>query len=170
MSNPRAGSKPGIEGIRGAAVHLATVGPAGYSPIAPGTVGSLVGVALVEIIRHLVAGRGAFDGVVAALAVIIYACGVWAAGRAEAFYGVTDPGAVVIDEVAGQMVVFLALPAPGWIALLAGFVLFRIFDVVKPFPARRAEHLSGGWGIMTDDIVAGVYGAAALFLLGFVVR
>ncbi|MGH9397457.1 MAG: phosphatidylglycerophosphatase A family protein [Terriglobia bacterium] len=149
---------------------MATVGPAGHSPIAPGTAGSLVGLALVEIIQRLPIGRSGFDAVVAALIVAVYVGGVWAAGQAEGFYGMTDPGAVVIDEVAGQMVVFLAHPAPGLVALAAGFVLFRVFDIVKPFPARRAEHLPGGWGIMTDDIVAGAYGAAALFLLGFVLR
>lgn len=106
----------------------------------------------------------------AVLAAVIYACGVWASGRAERFYRATDPGAVVIDEVAGQIVVFLARPMAGWTVLLAGFILFRIFDVIKPFPAGRAERLPGGWGIMTDDVVAGAYGAAALFLLAFVFR
>ncbi|MGH9450795.1 MAG: phosphatidylglycerophosphatase A family protein [Terriglobia bacterium] len=170
MSNPRGGSKSAAQGKAGVVVRLATVGPAGLSPIAPGTVGSLVGAALVEIIHHLVVGRGAFDGAMAAAIIAVYACGVWAAGRAEVYFAETDPGAVVIDEVAGQMLVFIALPTVGWTSLLAGFIIFRILDVVKPFPARRAEHLPGGWGIMTDDIVAGTYGAVALFLLGFVLR
>lgn len=151
-----------------AAVDLATVGPVGRVPAAPGTAGSLVGVVLAAAVEtwlpsHVIVG-------LAVLAAAIYACGVWAAGRAERFYQVTDPGAVVIDEVAGQIVVFLARPLAGWPVLLAGFVLFRIFDVTKPFPARRAEHLPGGWGIMTDDMVAGAYGAVALFFLAIAFR
>ena len=153
----------------GAAVHLATVGPAGHFPVAPGTAGSVVGVILVVIIHRLLPGSGGLCGV-AIVAAVVYGVGVWAAGRAEKFYGVRDPGAVVIDEVGGQMLVFLSHAPSGWLALLAGLVLFRIFDVLKPFPARRAERLPGGWGIMTDDIVAGAYGAAALFLLGYAIR
>ncbi len=96
----------------------------------------------------------------------IFALGVWAAGHAERFFDRIDPGEVVIDEVVGQIITFLARPdAPGKY-LLAGFILFRIFDVVKPFPVRRAERLPGGWGIMLDDVVAGVYSLAALSLFG----
>lgn len=151
-----------------AAVDLATLGPVGHVPAAPGTAGSLVGVALAATIETL-APLHAVVGL-AALAVVIYACGVWAAGRAERFYHATDPSAVVIDEVAGQIVVFLARPVAGWPVWLAGFVLFRILDVIKPFPAGRAERLPGGWGIMTDDVVAGAYGAVLLYILAFVFR
>ncbi|MGH9353946.1 MAG: phosphatidylglycerophosphatase A family protein [Terriglobia bacterium] len=154
----------------GAAVRLATVGPVGHFPIAPGTAGSVVGVILTILIRRLLLARWEFSGVMAAAIIVIFAAGVWAAAKAEQFYGETDPGSVVVDEVAGQMVVFLFHAAAGWLALLAGFILFRFFDVLKPFPARRSEHLPGGWGIMTDDLIAGAYGAAALFLVGFAIR
>ena len=77
---------------------------------------------------------------------------------------------VVIDEVAGQMITFLARPDGGWRWWLAGFVVFRILDVLKPFPAGRAEHLPGGWGVMTDDVIAGFYSLATLLLLGFVFK
>jgi phosphatidylglycerophosphatase A len=106
----------------------------------------------------------------AGAALSIFFVGAWAAGRAEKFFGRTDPGHVVIDEVAGQLITFLARPDASWKWLLAGFVLFRFFDVVKPFPARRAERLRGGWGIMTDDVLAGLYGMAALLVLGAVLK
>jgi phosphatidylglycerophosphatase A len=104
------------------------------------------------------------------VAAALFALGVWAAGRAEEFFGRVDPGQVVIDEVVGQMVTLLAHPRASWTWLLAGFLLFRVFDVIKPFPARRAEHIHGGWGIMLDDVVAGVYGLLVLGVLGFVAR
>jgi phosphatidylglycerophosphatase A len=77
---------------------------------------------------------------------------------------------VVIDEVAGQMVAFLLVPHASWKLLLAGFALFRFFDVTKPFPAGRAERLPGGWGIMVDDVIAGAYALGALAFLGYIIR
>ncbi|MGH9327302.1 MAG: phosphatidylglycerophosphatase A family protein [Terriglobia bacterium] len=152
----------------GAAVKLATVGPVGYFPIAPGTAGAVVGVALtVALHRCRVHHWASSVGIVAA---VIYVAGVWAASRAERAFGVTDPSHVVIDEVAGQCVAFILQPAGGWAWLLGGFILFRVFDVLKPFPARRSERLPEGWGIMTDDIVAGGYSAVVLFLLRLVFR
>lgn len=152
----------------GVAVRLATVGPAGHFSIAPGTAGSAVGVAIVAILQRLPLQHLAYwEG---AVAIAVFAVGVWSAGQAEKFYGMTDPGPVVIDEVAGQMAVFLFNPPASWLALGVGFIFFRIFDVLKPFPARRAERLPRGWGIMTDDLVAGAYGAAALLLLGSAIR
>lgn len=154
----------------GSAVQLATVGPVGHFPVAPGTAGSLVGVVLTALVQRLSPAPWAYSLTMGGMIAVIFAVGVWAAGRAERFYGKQDPGCVVIDEVAGQMVVFLFRAGTGWLTLLAGFILFRVFDVLKPFPARRAEHLRGGWGIMCDDMAAGVYGAAALFLVGLAIR
>lgn len=154
----------------GAAARLATVGPVGHCPGAPGTAGSLVGVILTAVIERLVHAPWAYSLTMGVVIATIFVVGVWAAGGAERFYGEQDPGCVVIDEVAGQMVVFIFQPVAGWLVLLAGFILFRVFDVLKPFPARRAEHLPGGWGIMCDDLAAGAYGAAALFLVGFAIR
>lgn len=154
----------------GLRVRIATVGPAGSFPVAPGTAGSVVGVVFIIILRRLLPEPRTFYLAVAIAVAVIYLVGVWSAGGAEKYFGVVDPGPVVIDEVAGQMVTFLLEPAGGWLWLLIGFILFRFFDVLKPFPARRAEHLPGGWGIMTDDIVAGVYSAIALFLAGLAVR
>lgn len=151
-------------------VWVATVAGAGFFPILPGTVGSAVAVPLVAALDavHLTpAGR---DALLVLLVVLIFFLGVWAAGESEKFFGRTDPSHVVIDEIAGQMVAFLLVPHATWKVLLAGFVLFRIFDISKPFPAGRAERLPGGWGIMVDDVIAGAYALGALAFLGYIVR
>jgi phosphatidylglycerophosphatase A len=102
----------------------------------------------------------------ATFAGLLFAVGVWSAGKAEKVFGRADPRQVVIDEVAGQIITFVATPRITWIGLIAGFILFRAFDVVKPFPARRAERIPGGWGIMLDDVVAGLYSLIVLVILG----
>lgn len=151
-------------------MRIATVGPVGRFPVAPGTAGSAVGVAVAALIGRLPLGRTGLGVVLGGSTALLYLVGVWASGRAEKAFNTVDPGPVVIDEVAGQMVTFLLRPAAGWAWLIGGFLLFRFFDVLKPFPARRSEHLPGGWGIMTDDVAAGIYSAAALFLLGLAMR
>lgn len=151
-------------------VWVATVAGVGYSPVAPGTVGSALAVVLVAALDSMPlsdAGRGVL---LALLVVLIFFLGVWAAGRSEKVFGRTDPGHVVIDEVAGQLVTFLLVPHASWKLLLAGFALFRFFDVSKPFPAGRAERLPGGWGIMLDDVIAGVYALGTLAFLGYIIR
>jgi phosphatidylglycerophosphatase A len=90
--------------------------------------------------------------------------GVVAAFEAESKYERRDPGYIVIDEVAGMLLTLLAVPV-GVGGVLIGFVAFRVFDVVKPFPARQVEALPGGWGVMVDDLVAGLYAQGALRLL-----
>jgi phosphatidylglycerophosphatase A len=106
----------------------------------------------------------------AAASLGLFAVGVWAAGEAEEFFGRTDPSQVVVDEVVGQMLTFLLLPHATWKWLVGGFLLFRAFDIVKPFPARQAERIPRGWGIMLDDVVAGVYSMAVLAVIGLVNR
>jgi phosphatidylglycerophosphatase A len=155
---------------RGAAVWIATCGGVGYFPVAPGTAGSVVGVALVAGLARLPLERLALTGVLAAVGAGLFVAGVWSAGRAEKFFSRVDPGYVVIDEVVGQILAFLVRPEASWRWLLAGFVLFRVFDVLKPSPARRLERLPGGWGIMVDDVVAGAYSMAGLALLGFLLK
>ena len=98
-------------------------------------------------------------------AAFIFALGVGAASGAETYFGRKDPGHVVIDEVVGQMVTLAACPRGGWKGLLAAYLLFRFFDVIKPFPARRLEHLRGGWGIMLDDVAAGLWSLVAFSLV-----
>jgi phosphatidylglycerophosphatase A len=155
---------------RGAAVWIATCFGVGYFPLAPGTAGSAVGLGLVVGIGRLPVARHWQAAIVAAAAIAIGALGVWAAGEAEKYFGHVDPGQVVIDEVVGQMVTLLLQPDATWKWLLAGFVLFRLFDVAKPFPARRLEHSQDGWGIMLDDVAAGAYGLGALALLGWALK
>ena len=95
--------------------------------------------------------------------VVVTVLGVWAADEAERALGAKDPGAIVVDEVAGMTLSVLALPpTPG--VLLAGFLLFRLFDVLKPFPANVAQRLPGGLGVMIDDVIAGLYALALLLV------
>lgn len=154
----------------GPAIWIATAGGAGYFPIAPGTAGSLVGVAVVVTLGRLPLHGSASTAVLAAASLALFAAGVWAAGEAEKFFGRTDPGQVVMDEVVGQMLTFLLIPHATWKWLLGGFLLFRAFDIVKPFPARQAERIPRGWGIMIDDVIAGGYGLAVLAVIGMVHR
>ena len=154
----------------GPAIWIATAGGAGYFPIAPGTAGSLVGVAVVVGLAQLPLHGVASVGVLAAASLVLFALGVWAAGEGEKYFGRTDPGQVVMDEVVGQMLTFLLIPHATWKWLLGGFLLFRAFDIIKPFPARQAERIPRGWGIMMDDVIAGGYGLAVLALIGLVKR
>jgi phosphatidylglycerophosphatase A len=145
------------------AILLATWGYAGYFPIAPGTVGSAA--ALVAYLAVRWTGSAAVEASVAA---VLFAAGIWAAQSAEKHFGRTDPGYIVIDEVVGMLVTLLFLPVT-WKGAVAGFLLFRLFDIVKPFPAARCERLYGGFGVMMDDLVAGIYGNLALRALVWLV-
>jgi phosphatidylglycerophosphatase A len=142
------------------AVLLATVGYVGHFPIAPGTAGSAVGLLVYAVLRF-VSSPPELDVAVTALIVVLFAAGCWAGSVAEAHYARTDPGYVVLDEVVGMLVTLLLVPVSATGALV-GFFLFRLFDIIKPFPARQCERLHGGVGIMTDDLVAGIYGNLAL--------
>lgn len=160
------------------ALVIATCG-VGYLPLAPGTWGSLVGIVVHAVVRgigltlmfnaaavrprltllHVYSVTLALE-VVAAL--VITGVGIWAASRTEQLSGKKDPSKVVIDEVAGQFIALLPVPFlinDAWWAAIMAFVLFRFFDIVKPYPARKLESLEAGLGIMADDIVAGVYAA-----------
>jgi phosphatidylglycerophosphatase A len=141
------------------AVFIATVGYCGYFPFAPGTVGSAAGLlfyALVWWTRSPIVEVG--------LIVTLFAAGVWAGTTAERYFGGVDPGPIVVDEVVGMLITLAFIPV-GWSGALAGFVLFRIFDVIKPFPAGRLEALHGGLGVMADDAMAAVYANLSLRLV-----
>ena len=160
------------------ALAIATCG-VGYFPIAPGTLGSLLGLAFYVLLHaywfpHSEIPPGVFarSYILVQLAIIgaVTAVGIWAASRTESVLRTKDPGKVVIDEVAGQLIALLVLPARLWrasdaAALLAAFLLFRFFDIVKPYPARKLESLRGGLGIMADDLVAGVYAAIVVAVI-----
>jgi phosphatidylglycerophosphatase A len=143
------------------AVFLATAGYSGYAPVAPGTVGSAVG-----LLVYLVVWRTQSRTVEALLIAALFAIGVWAATVAERHFGGTDPGPIVLDEVVGMLITLAFIPV-GLAGALAGFVLFRGFDIVKPYPASRFEALHGGLGIMADDAMAGVYANLSLRVLVF---
>ena len=134
---------------------VATALGSGYSPFAPGTAGSAVGLLLFWPLASL---SWRWQLVAAG---VLFLAGVLVAGRVAAGVGLKDPGIVVVDEVVGQWVTLTALPfTPATAAI--GFLLFRAMDVVKPWPARDLEHLRGGWGIMADDVAAGVWAHLAL--------
>ena len=141
------------------AVVVATVAYCGYFPIAPGTAGSAAG-----LVVYLLVWWTQSPLVEAGLIVAVFAAGVWAATHAERFFGGIDPGPVVIDEVLGMLLTLAFIPV-GWSGALAGFFIFRVFDVIKPYPANRLEKLHGGFGIMADDAMAGIYANLLLRLV-----
>jgi phosphatidylglycerophosphatase A len=134
--------------MRRVGVLVATVGGAGYFPVAPGTVGSAVGVGIYLLLP---------PAWLIPVTVLVTLVGIWASGEAARHFAREDPGPVVVDEVAGQLLT-LILTGVGVRGAVLGFLLFRILDIVKPWPANRFERLPGGWGIMADDLMAGVYG------------
>ena len=176
------------------ALFIATACGLGYFPKAPGTWGSLGGLVAVTAVAMYAATipardfRFDYDPFVHVAAFLLTCIiGVWSASRAARFWDVKDPQRVVIDEVSGQyLTIMLGVGFPAslsvralefsplgnmtwhsalnWKYLLLGFILFRLFDIWKPFPARQAESLPGGWGIMTDDWVAGIYAAIGLWI------
>jgi len=165
------------------ALAIATCG-VGYLPLAPGTWGSLLAIAFYLFLFNqwfsrtdIPRGMYARTFLITQLIVLalVTVVGIWAASRTERVLKIKDPGRVVIDEVAGQLIPLLLLPARLWrntdmLALIAAFILFRFFDIVKPYPARKLESLRGGWGIMADDLIAGVYAAIGVELLLFLLR
>jgi phosphatidylglycerophosphatase A len=135
------------------ALAIATCG-VGYLPLMPGTFGSLLAVAI-----FLLFLRGSVVLVLIAIIAVTFA-GIWAGSRTEALLGRKDPGRVVVDEVAGQLIALFPLMFfKSWsiAAVIVSFILFRFFDIVKPYPANRLQELKGGLGIMCDDLVAGAY-------------
>lgn len=144
--------------MRRIALIIATAGGAGYVPRAPGTVGALVGL----VVYALVARQS--PALQVGVFVTICGVGTWASAVAARHFGRPDPGQVVIDEVAGQLATLLLLDV-GMAGLLIGFLLFRVLDIVKPWPANRLEALHGGLGIMADDVMAGAYGWGILWAI-----
>jgi phosphatidylglycerophosphatase A len=133
------------------ALAIATAGGVGYVPLAPGTAGSALGVGL-----YLLTKSWSSSGQIAVLVVIV-AAGIWAGTHVARHLEQEDPGLVVIDEVAGQLLTLLLLDV-NVAGAAVGFLLFRVLDIVKPWPARRFEALPDGVGIMADDLMAGIYG------------
>jgi phosphatidylglycerophosphatase A len=159
------------------ALAIATWG-VGYLPLAPGTWGSLVGIGVYALVRggaltlffgiakppvhdlgHIYYGVLTIEVVAVCIITLV---GTWAASHTEKLSGKKDPGKVVVDEVAGQFIALIPVPMmvdTAWWSMILAFILFRFFDIVKPYPARKLESLEAGLGIMADDIVAGIYAA-----------
>jgi len=151
-------------GTQQIAYLVATFGNVGRIPVVPGTFGTLAALPLAYALA--LAGNPLLFGIVLSLVVIL---GIWSAGVVEEGEGTTDPSLVVVDEAAGFLVTVAFLP-PAPLTYLAAFVLFRILDITKPPPARRAEKFRGGLGIMADDLIVGIYGnlilRAGLYFIG----
>ncbi|MBT8763919.1 phosphatidylglycerophosphatase A [Desulfohalobiaceae bacterium Ax17] len=142
-------------------IKLATLGPIGHLPKAPGTWGSLAATLLAPFTFIPLS----FPLKILVL-VIIFFLGAYSASLAEKSYNYKDPGCVIIDELLGQWVTFLTLTQRTWFTLLVGFFLFRAFDILKPFPIRKSEQwLKNGFGIMIDDLLAGIYAGLCLFII-----
>ncbi len=152
--------EPAESMVSGLRLRIATGFGVGYSPLVPGTVGSLPGLALAWVLHSWRGSAALLVGVI-----LVTALGFWSAGEAARRLGKRDPGPVVVDEIAGQMLTLLFV-TPTMSVLALGFVLFRVLDVWKPFPARRLEDLPGGSGIMADDLAVAIY--ANLILHGAV--
>jgi phosphatidylglycerophosphatase A len=149
------------------AYALATGLGAGFVPIAPGTVGSLEGVVIFLAVLAFHLGPLPSLFVLAILNVAVFAIGVWASTRTCEITGLKDPRLVVIDEVSGQLIALTPLalwPSFSIAAVVIGFLLFRLFDIFKPYPIRKLEQLHAGLGVMADDVLAGVYAAVLLWL------
>jgi phosphatidylglycerophosphatase A len=137
---------------------LATWFGCGLVPLAPGTAGTFGALPLYLLVR----GGGATT--ILLTAAVVSLLGIWASNIVIRDSGEKDPQRIVIDEAAGVLVALAAAP-PTLTGVALGVTLFRLFDITKPFPARRAESLPMGWGVVVDDLVAGVWAAAALLLL-----
>lgn len=145
---------------------VATSLGAGYSPFAPGTMGALAAI-VVWFPLSLCLDYGSLQIATAALIAVFTVLGVWSSTVSERYWG-EDPSRVVIDETVGEWIALLAVPVSGhWGYIVAAFVLFRFFDIVKPLGVRSMEKLKGGYGIMADDILSGVYAAIVMLLFSY---
>jgi len=145
-------------------VHLLSFGfGTGYAPKMPGTVGTIVGVLFYLPIQSL-------DLLYYLLVVaLLFVLGIWLCGKTTSELGVHDHSAIVWDEIVGYLLTMAAAPR-GWVWILAGFILFRLFDIWKPWPIRRLDReVNGGFGIMIDDILAAIYGLIVLQFIAYLV-
>jgi phosphatidylglycerophosphatase A len=145
------------------AVTIATWFGCGYFPWGPGTVGSLAAIGI-AVLLHRYLGSGRLTILILTLFLLLPA--IWSATRTARLVGKEDPGLVVVDEVVGQWVTLLGAAVLEWKSWIAALVLFRLFDIWKPWPVRSLERLPGGVGIVTDDLAAGIYAALILYIGG----
>lgn len=141
-------------------------------PVAPGTAGAAEGAVIFLAVIAFHPERGLLLYLLIVLNVVLFVAGVWSAGRTCKIMGLDDPRAAVIDEISGQLIALTPLAFLETVSIpmvIIGFLLFRLFDIFKPYPIRKLEHLPGGFGVMCDDVLAGVY-AAVLLWLGHLAR
>jgi phosphatidylglycerophosphatase A len=145
---------------------IATWFGCGYAPAAPGTAGSLAAVVIAIALHYFVGYSAGYErATLLLLTAILLAPGIWSASVVARETNKTDPHIVVVDEVIGQWITLAGAATFNWRTYLAAFILFRLLDVWKPPPARQFESFPGGWGIVADDVMAGVYGALGIFVL-----
>ena len=137
-------------------LFIATCGYLGFVPVAPGTFGSAAGLAVFFLIRS----TGSMTLEVAAI-LVLFAIGIWSGTIAEHHFGGVDPAPVVMDEVVGMLITLVFVPV-GVTGAIVGFLVFRVLDVLKPWPSARFERLPGGLGVMADDGMAAIYGNAMM--------
>ncbi|HTC87870.1 MAG TPA: phosphatidylglycerophosphatase A [Bryobacteraceae bacterium] len=145
---------------------IATWFGAGYAPVAPGTAGSLAAIVIAIALHYGVGYTAGYErATLLLLTAILLAPGIWSASVVARETNKPDPQIVVVDEVIGQWITLASAATFNWKTWLAAFVLFRLLDMWKPAPVRQFESLPGGWGIVADDVMAGLYGALAIFVL-----
>ena len=132
----------------------------GYFPVFPGTIGSVGGVLLFIVLKSFFVNSGIYYLNIFTLT----ALGAWVSKKIEIYLNQKDPGKIVIDEVIGQIITLSFVPVSRYY-IIAGFVLFRLFDIFKPYPIRKLENIPNGWGIMLDDVLAGIYAGLSLFII-----
>ena len=143
-------------------IHLFALGfGTGCVPGIPGTAGTLVGVIFYLSLRDVNLNLYIL------IVTILFIIGIWLCGKTADSFSVHDHSAIVWDEIVGYLITMIAAP-PGWAWILAGFILFRLFDITKPWPIRWADQkIGGGFGIMLDDVIAGIYGLVILQIAGY---
>jgi phosphatidylglycerophosphatase A len=143
--------------VLGSPIHFIAFGfGSGLAPAAPGTVGTIVGIPFFLLMTSLSLAS------YLVLTLLLFLFGVWVCGQSSKMLGVHDHGGIVWDEIVGYLVTMVAAP-PGWGWVAMGFMLFRIFDIFKPWPISYLDkHVSGGMGIMIDDVFAGIYALLVL--------
>lgn len=144
---------------------MATGFGAGLMPKAPGTFGALESVVVFSIAFALAIASQTLVILIVTLSVVSFPLGVWASSRVCKATGIDDPSQIVVDEICGQFIALVPVAfAPSTLGIILAFILFRLFDIFKPYPIRKLEHFHGGLGVMADDALAGVYAAALICL------
>lgn len=147
---------------------ILSYGGLGYGPVAPGTWGTLGSLLTAAVLLHVPAVMDEFRLVAAGFVLVAIGLTVLLTPEVEEDLG-KDPGLIVMDEVAGYWATLLAFERPGWAELVAAFFVFRLLDIVKPWPARMFERLPSGWGVVMDDVMSGVYGCGLFLLVRYLV-